>query len=196
MDKEEYEDFAKEIARLLSEKDFRKILKEEANKKFDGDYDILFSNFKNVQFKSKKIEDFITSSNVARANEKLNISIPILIENWNESKQEPLVAVAIGVVEKETKFLKAFDSKGKSYILDANIEPNVPVIIIGNNERMNYKEEIKKNKSARTSGNYEKITWLKCPNLSDIESWYFGAPELRFDGVVYNNDFSAAFQAF
>lgn len=48
----------------------------------------------------------------------------------------------------------------------------------------------------RTSGKLERVTYIKCPNLGDIESWYFGGPELRFDGVVYNDNFSSAHQAF
>lgn len=204
----EAEEFAKLLASSLNDKDVRKFLKNEANKKNDGDFDILVSQVINAKIGIQNFSEKIKNNSPnglakgkevfdnATKNPKLNIAIPVLIEKWDDTKQQPLVAVAIGTIEKETKFLKAFDSKGKSYLIDASIEPNVPVIVVGNNERMNYQSDIKKNKNLRISGNYEKITWLKCPNLSDIESWYYGAPELRFEGVVYNNDFSAAFKAF
>lgn len=200
----EAEEFAKLLASSLKDKEVRKFLKNEANKKTDGDFDILVSQVLNSKIGIQNFSDKIKNNSAngkevfdkATKNPKLNIAIPVLIEKWDDAKQQPLVAVSIGVIEKDTKFLKAFDSKGKSYLIDANIEPNVPVIVVGNNERMNYQSDIKKDKNLRTSGNTEKVTYIKCPNLSDIESWYFGGPELRFDGVVYNDGFSAAYQAF
>jgi hypothetical protein len=58
------------------------------------------------------------------------------------------------------------------------------------------KDTIESTENMRTSGNLERITYIKCPNLSDIESWYLGAPELRFDGVVYSVGSNTAYQAF
>ncbi len=202
------EEFAKLLASSLNDKEVRKFLKNEANKKTDGDFDILVSQVLNakigIQSFSEKIKNNSTNGlikgneifNNAIKNPKLNISIPILIEKWDDTKQQPLVAVTVGTSEKKVKFLKAFDSKGKAYLIDANIEPNVPVIVIGNNERMNYQNDIKKAKNIRTSGNYEKVTWLQCPNLNQIEGWFNGSPELRFEGVVYNDNFSGPVQAF
>lgn len=204
----EAEEFAKLLALSLKQKDIRAFLKEEANKIFDGDFDILVSRVTEVKIGNEKFSERVKKNAAngyakgqevfdnALKNEKLNISIPVLIDNWDDLHQQPLVAVAMGINEKETKHLKAFDSNGKTYLLDANVEPNVPVIVVGNNERMNYKTQTKKDKNARTSGNYEKITWIKCPNLGAIESWFYGAPELRFEGVVYNDSFSSAFLAF
>ncbi len=201
------EEFAKLLASSLKDQGVRKFIKDEANKIFDGDFDILVSRVVNSKIGDVTFSEKIKQNSVggitkgnevfenAIKNPKLNIAVPILIEKWDTSKQ-PLVAVALGVSEKGTEYLKAFDSNGNSYLIDANLEPNVPVIVVGNNERMNYKPEVNSSTNLRTSGNFERITYLKCPNLSDIESWYFGAPEIRFDGVVYNNDFSAAFQAF
>jgi hypothetical protein len=122
-----------------------------------------------------------------------------LIDEWDYSKHQLLVAVAIDVKEDETDFLKAYDSKGNSYLLDANVEPDVPVIVVTNNERMDSYQPVKNENGStnlRTSGKLERVTYIKCPKLKDIESWYFGGPELRFDGVVYNTNFTAAFQAF
>lgn len=186
----------------------RKFIQDEANKKFDGDYDILVSKVSESKIGDVNFSEKIKKNSPngiprgheiyenAIKNSKLNISIPILIDRWEVENQIPLVAVAIGATEKETKFLKAFDYMGKTYLIDANIEPNVPVIVVGNNERMNYKEVMNNPKKLRTSGNSERIPVLRCPNLSAIESWYYGGPELRFDGVVYNDSFSAAYQAF
>ena len=186
----------------------RKFIKSEASKMFDGDYDILVSRILKTKIGKETFEQKVKSvngrstGNAAQAvnNPKLNISVPTQIDNWNDGTQQPLVAIAIGAVEGETKFLKAYDSNGKAYLLDAEVEPDVPVIVIGNNERMDMIEEFKKSKdnsnNAKRSGRIQQVDWLRCPNLNDIESWYFGGPEIRFDGVAYSVSGSSTFQAF
>jgi hypothetical protein len=203
----EADEFAKLIATSLKDRDIRKFIKDEANKQFDGDFDILVSKVINAKVGNEDFIDKIVNNSqnslareifeVAKKNPKLNISVPVLNETWDDVNQQLLVAVAIGAVENTTEYLKAFDSNGKVYLIDANIEPDVPVIVIGNNERMDYEKETKEsNENMRTSGNLERITYIKCPRLGDIESWYLGAPELRFDGVVYSLGSHTAYQAF
>jgi len=204
----EAEDFARLLAMSINDKDVRKFLKNEANKKFDGDYDILVSNILESKISGLSFKDQVAKSSPsgkskghdvisnALKNEKLNISIPLHIDNWKELKQQLLVGVAVGAIEGETEYIKAFDSKGRSYLLDANVEPDVPVIIVGDNERLNCHEEVTANeKSARVSGRAETLEFVICPKVSEIEGWFLGAPELRFDVVVYNDAFSAAYQA-
>ncbi|MCP9745130.1 hypothetical protein [Lacihabitans sp. CS3-21] len=201
----QYEQFAKSLAKILKDKEVRQIIKSEANKKFDGDFDILaktflsinLSNdsFKNIYNRNKEGE---TIESLISGNEKLNISIPLNIEKWNEISKEVLVVVANGAIENETKQLKAFDSKGKTYLIDAKIQPDQPVIVIGNNERIGLDVNKLDKKGAKVAyarnlGNAEIINYIQCPNLSDIESWYFGGPELRFNVVVYNVSYSTAF---
>ncbi len=201
---EEAEDFARLLAVSLNDKNLRKFIKDEANQKYDGDFDILVSKVAERKIGSERFDERIQRSHPngkgiftqVTKNPKLNISIPVLIEKWDDLSQKILVAVAIGANEKETVYLKAYDGEGNSYLIDAKKEPDIPVIVVGNNERMNYSKDISKVGNLRTSGNYERIEYLRCPNLNAIEGWFKGAPEIRFDGVVYNNDFTAAFQAF
>jgi hypothetical protein len=204
----EAEEFAKLLATSINSKEVRKFLKDEANKKFDGDFDILVSNVLNSNVGKSTFKEKVEGSSSlglakgkgvfanAIKNPKLNISVPINIEKWDDTKQQVLVAVAVGIVDGETKNVKAYDSKGRLYMLDAKTEPNVPVIVVGNNERMDNQELVFDNKkSARVSGNAEVLYYLRCPDLNAIESWWRGAPEIRIDIVVYNDDFSAAFLA-
>ncbi len=77
-------------------------------------------------------------------------------------------------VEGETKFLKAYDSNGKAYLMDAEVEPDVPIIVIGNNERMDMIEGSKKGSkdtNAKTSGRMQSINYLKCPDLKKISRY-------------------------
>lgn len=190
------EKFAKSLATSLRNDDFRSFLKTEAEKKFDGDFDILFSRSKDVALNGKKFKDFfIDNGNLTGAeleeltslNLKLNIAIPVNIEKWDTQTQAPLVIfVPSNYVENKTPTFLAFDINGNQYLIDAIEEPSVPVIVVGRNERMGYEASKQQGKSLRTSGNYEKVEYIKCPNLSNIEGWSNGAPEIRFDGVVYS----------
>ena len=206
----EAEEFAKLLAVSLADLEMRKFLKNEANKKFDGDYDILVSKVLNEKVGNGKFSEKVKIASklgisagnevVGKAvrNPLLNISIPVLIEKWNETGQMPLVAVAVGANESGTLQLRAFDSNGKAYLLDAKREPDVAVIVIANNERVSgiqaaaQPAKLSNGKSGRmsatrVSGYYERLIYIKCPDLNAIESWYFGGPELKFEGVVFNN---------
>jgi Protein of unknown function (DUF3103) len=201
------EEFAKLLALSLKDKGVREFLKSEANKQQYGDYDIIVSEALNKIIGQSKFKDKLTNSHSknssagnivltnALKNSKLTISIPVSIEKWNAVGQLPLVAVATTLNERTDSQVKAFDSKGNSYLLSSKTEPNVPVIVVRNFEAF-ADSAPSKDKSARTSGLQEKITYIKCPNLSNIEPWLKGKPELRFEGVVYNDAFSAAFLAF
>ncbi len=71
----------------------------------------------------------------------IQVSIPQLehdsAENWNIETHEPLVAfVPSEHDETTTQFITAYDSKGKSYQLDAQNEPDRLVIVVSENERL------------------------------------------------------------
>ncbi len=202
------DEFAKMLAVSLNSADFRKFIKEEAEKKFDGDYDILVSKVLNAKIGGQNFSSMLKASHTQGAdvfsrvtkNEYLNISVPVEIEKWDTKAQTLLVANAIDYIDGETERVKAWDGKGNVYWIDAKVEPNYPVVVVGNNERLDFYEEYfaeqARAKNARTSGNTERVEYIRCPNLDAIEGWLKGAPEIRFDGVVYNKTFSAAFQAF
>ncbi|MBB3842399.1 hypothetical protein FHS57_006430 [Runella defluvii] len=197
--------FTKALAKSLKNEEVRGFLKLEAQKKFDGDFDILFSKSKDLSLSNKKITDILIESReitaselqeLMRLNFKLNIAIPINIEKWDTKNQAPLVTfIPSDYVENETITFLGFDFKGEQYLIDAIEEPNVPVIVVGSNERMDYKVSTNIGRNLRTSGNYERVEWIRCPNLSNIEGWANGAPEIRFDGVIYNIGGASAMQA-
>jgi Protein of unknown function (DUF3103) len=188
---EDYEEFAKMLALSLKDKNMRKFLKDEASKKFDGDYDILVAKVQDNLISGAKFGEHL-KKNEKKANsyvevlknEKLNISIPIEIEKWDLNKQV-LVAVALGANEKTTQNLKAFDSNGKIYLINAKTDPNQPVIVIGNNERIGFVSSKNTIKKGRTSGYFETVSYAKVKDLSAIEKWWNGGPEIKFDGAVY-----------
>jgi hypothetical protein len=142
---------AKQLAGSLNKAEMRQFIKNEALKKFDGDYNILFDLIKSRNvggkaFKNQLATNYLTNREepnllnnvnfIASSLPLLNISVPANIERWDTENFIPLVAViASDYDEKTPKLIKAFDSNGKIQWLDPKKMPNFPVIAIGLNER-------------------------------------------------------------
>mgnify|MGYP001281221797 FL=1 len=153
------EDFAIIIAKAVEEKEFREFLKAEAMKKFDGDYDILYSLVKDKTTKSgKTLHSKVTeiAADVKRAGAskfksefstveelivkipKLQIAIPVNCEKWNTENFIPPVACLNSELKKKAvTHVKAYDSKGNIVMLEKKNKPDYPVIVISINERLN-----------------------------------------------------------
>ncbi len=188
---DDYENFAKELAKMLGDKKMREFLKSEAVKQFDGDFDILVSSHKE---KFKKFENLMSET------PKLNIGFNELVERWDIDKNSILVASRIGL-NADAKTLIAYDFKGRKYEIDSKIEPDKPIIVIGYNERvdilggklkiLNFKSNkndiISKSRIASCSypyrsgsANYERLKGMKFSDLSHYEPWYDFKPEISF----------------
>lgn len=159
------EAIAKALAASMGEESVRTLIKTEALKKFDGDYDILYQKIGNQNVGGKTLSSLL-NENSQKGNEKsrtlpisqfavqmplLNIGVPVNAEKWNTSNFEPLVVISpSSVVKDETKLtvVKAYDKAGKVHWLDAKKTPDFPVVVVGLNERVkvlaNGQTELKK----------------------------------------------------
>lgn len=146
----------------------RVFIKNEALKKFDGDFDILFRNVKHLSmggqaFKNHLVDksksSTLTLENIEAISEGmplLNISVPVNIDKWDAEAFTPLVAVVPNDYDdKSATKVKAYDADGKIHWLDANSAPDFPVVVVGENERTEIKngEVVLKYKLATTSSN-------------------------------------------
>ncbi len=212
------EDVAKIVAKSLNEKSFREKVKEEAQKRFDGDYDILLSEFiKSRDKQGNSIKGILVKS--AKANNiseelekyhqilpKINIGVPVNIDEWNTDNYVPLVAIrGLDYDEASTKEIKAFDKDGKIHWIDATKEPTVPVVVIGMNERVVIDEKgsfsLKHNQARFEPGNkssggrtagilsdncyFQDKAWIYIYSMkftgnwgAKYEGWPAGAPEI------------------
>jgi hypothetical protein len=133
------EDVAKNIAENLDNVQLRKLLKEEALLKRDGDFDILVNSLINeksdfqkmVNKKDKQFTDRL--KNYIINYPKLNISIPMHIEKWDVNTKQLLVAA---LRNHEEDYLVAFGSNKLKMLIDHNKNPDKPVIVVGFNERI------------------------------------------------------------
>ena len=173
---------------------------------FDGDYDILYKDFRKFSFSDGK--DFHqkiaarmgSESTNGRTNAtaqldgiandipKLQISVPVNAESWNAEKEPAWVLyVPENFQEGVTKKLKVFDPKGEIHWIDADVEPSFPVIVVGTNERVDENGNLKSAYSkdndginGRTAGYREYMYKINCTDLKALESWVLGAPELEY----------------
>ncbi len=114
-EKKEYDinlrNIAKSLAKGLKNNDLRKAIKDEALLEIDGDYDILWRDFKNKKIKTingeKDFNEFIVEnidekgknneqkrSNLnkfANKYKRLQISVPVKCRDWETNSFEPLV---------------------------------------------------------------------------------------------------------
>jgi hypothetical protein len=150
---------AQGLAAALGERQIRHLVKQEVGKKFDGDFDVLYREVANHKIGSvrtfrqalgsavgqvRKRQGKLASQDMtlqdldyyATALPQLQISMPVGFDDWDVESTVPLVAyVPAGVDDNDLKEIEAFDANGRRHLLDAQIEPDFPVVIIGLNER-------------------------------------------------------------
>ncbi|WP_375416364.1 DUF3103 family protein [uncultured Hymenobacter sp.] len=144
------ENVARALAKSLGENaSARGLLKKEALKQFDGDYDVLYAELvKQVPAFGQQMEKTVKTeiegqvvSGMAptlRDVPNLNISVPINIDKWDVASYSPLVVfIPAGYNDRVKKQrLKAYDKDGKLHWLDADNAPDFPIIVVGPSERV------------------------------------------------------------
>ncbi len=197
------DELAKIVAFSLEDKEFRRFVKNEAMKQVDGDFDVIYELTKNNAVKGKiSLKDFLSQKAAILTGKKIDIdkliekipafqiSVPVNCEKWDEENYTPLVTyVPESFDERTFTFVKAYDSKGNVYTLPLDKEPDVPVVVLGSCERLDYlnrKNRIPPGGGGGTGGgngnniHYEYLHQLQITNLWRIETWIQGKPELRY----------------
>jgi DUF3103 family protein len=148
-------DVAQALATLMGDAQVRRIVKERVGQKFDGDFDVLYRDLANQRTKSAQTFHQLLGnaagriqkragreaaaldlSTLASALPQLQISVPVGFTDWDVETTAPLVAyVPAGQDDNEMREIEAFDVSGRRILLDAQTEPDGPVVVIGLNER-------------------------------------------------------------
>ena len=151
----ELDEIAKALAASMGDESVRTLIKNEALRKFDGDFDILYQSIKERQVGGNTLNAVLNENGrkdgasrtvpiaqLAAQIPLLNISVPVNIEKWNTGSFEPLVVVSpSSFVQNEMKLttVKAYDKNGKVHYLDSKKAPDFSVIVVGLNERTTFK---------------------------------------------------------
>lgn len=157
-------EFGQALAVSLKNKELRDMIKSEALKQFDNDYDVLFANIMDRKLSSgETVIEFIASKSGNSSELIKNIGdLPLLnifvpeLENfsagkWSTDSQIPTVAVLREKDKRDGKQeLIAFDENKKSIKLSYSIVPTTPIVVIKNNERIEISGSANNNKLAGT----------------------------------------------
>lgn len=144
-------EYAQHFVQILHDKNARKHIKQEVYKRFDGDYNLLANKFNEQSISGREFKERLFSTfpsekyvEILNSNPKLNIAIPVHIDKWNAESEIPLVAILPSSYDDmESTHIPAFDADGNQRWIDALNEPNYPVIVIGINERLITRDQIK-----------------------------------------------------
>jgi hypothetical protein len=151
---------------IVGNKEFRQVLKRGVLQKFDGDYNVLLTNFVKEKVKDETnmvktgiiehtVLDILEQSYIEQAKKeplksdityieemlkkhpRLQIAIPVNAENWESDSFVPVIAFVPSEFEEGvTKTISGYDKDGKIVHLSTEIEPTEPVIVINFNERI------------------------------------------------------------
>lgn len=141
--------FAKTLARALTNKPVRELIKDEAAKQIDKDYDVLYQMVKENQIEpNKTFADYLSSEAgstelMSFVDDKLpllTIFVPRLknfsADNWDTDNQIPIVGVRNEEDIKNGKKMLAFDAQGNRYEIAYNSKPDRPLVIVKTSERL------------------------------------------------------------
>lgn len=174
-------EFGKALAKVLSESaPVRELIKKEALKKIDYDYDVLYLMIKDETLSDNKtlnslLLKYVDSDFLSLIEEQipnLTIFVPKLplesfsAETWNVDTEVPVV----GIRTLETNDVPVFNSQGEESVVEVGYIPAYPIVVVKENERI-----VVKNPLTKSFGG----TILKTKSTSGIE--------LAFLDDVFNN---------
>jgi len=208
------------FAKSMTDEMLRLTIYRQVDKRFDGDTNVLYQTLAGQSDVTQQLthayngslttqvssdDSLETVENLIGNIPRLQIAVPTQFENWNPQAYTPLVGFApVGVEDTTLKTIKAFDAQGNVYSLDAQTEPDMPVIILSVNERSDSQGNVLPEYSLDSSSS-DNLTALGCKRVdmdkvkitNDYEPWAWGDPEIRLiarsrnaGGVSYHGGFS------
>lgn len=193
----------KEIAKASTDDIFRNQVYKMVNYRFDGDDNVLCKELQNANREIQDLDfDIATALNYFQNEGRYpQIYIPFFDENEKTRGQENIIFVNAINVDESQLALQGYYWDGESlaptdFMVDEEYAENHEVWVLSINERVDengnplFSFEMEGDNGenggkgySRTGIKHEYITRIKCTNLNQIESWFYGAPELRCDCV-------------
>jgi len=186
----------------------RNFLREHALSQFDGDYDVLYQRVAGERIGDETLEDIFTRQYVNQAEKRgenvsgdqarmwvqrtiagiplCQFSVPVNCEKWDASYAPLVIALPTDFDDMKVEKILAFNQDGKEEVLNATAEPELPVVVIGTNERVNEKGEVEAGYATaeRYNGAMERLERYKIRDIGAIENWLLGGPELQMQHWV------------
>lgn len=223
------------IASASKDAAIRQAIYAETQKQFDGDTEVLYSTLRKISVGERvTFHDAVVNALIRitgdksigeslerdlAANPKLHVAVRDEDGKWDPRAFGPIIAID-PEDEAGITYIEGYTPDLKPVQLSAKVAPTEPVIVVGQNERVDDKGNVTQNlsgvgmrngatkslkKTVVSTGPEEKrvcmignggntsMIKIKVPDLSDIESWTKGKPELQLTvigekgGTLYQN---------
>ncbi len=201
----QFDAVSKALALIMEDSEFRILIKTKAMLQFDGDYDVLISHILDHRFtdgqllQAKLFSSFSAAHNLSPAeatkslerilenNPLLTLSIPVNIEKW-DAEHEFIPVIIRPYTDKGMTHVRGYKQNWEEILLPIDIEPDFPVLAVGENERCDENGvvkpgllPVKKDNSTSSltfnEGQQVELWQVNVPNLSAVEPWLWGKPE-------------------
>lgn len=197
---------AKVFAGAVTDQNLRRQIHDGVAKRFDGDTNVLFSTLSNTsEVRAALATKYRQRQGVQRSDAlgavdrlasdipRFQVAVPARFAVWDPASFTPLVGyMPEGVEDTELETITAYDAEGRAHLLDAQVAPAQPVIILGVSERTDDSGKLLKNESttdseepaisgplAVTASSY--LVELNSVHLeNDNEPWAGGAAEISY----------------
>ncbi len=202
--------YAQILAASMEDVELKSAIKMEAQKQFDGDYDILTSTMErlNLSGQNKSIRQKMSEcvsptrsegggldvnfdeilKDIREQFPNLQVSIPVYCDEWNTEEYTPLVAyLPVDFDERTASVVEAFDTDGNVHQLSIKEEPDYPVIVVSVSERIDSEGNSIFDEEYDDNGAYIGSVTTKTVSTPTGLALHHSTPrsfELFWDGVV------------
>ena len=212
---------AKNFAKVAANPNLRGQIRDLAAERFDGDTNVLYKTLASetnvrqalaqahnsgLDIQASNAEALVAIDKLASNIPYFQVAVPVHLDTWDPETYTPLVGFArVDIDDTELETITAYDAQGNAHILDAQVEPDVPVIILGQNERTDdagdvlpaysapetqsiLDEAVNEAEVIETLGSRLKVDVRGVYLYKDLEPWTKGAPEVRLIAASRDQD--------
>lgn len=214
------DDSLDEVARLLGsalgDKTLRQQIRDQIDKRGTPDHAVTFgslsrsSDLRAGLAATVQDERSISASEAEEVVDELTaalppaqVSVPVKMGAWNAATVAPLVAyVPVGIDDSDLETVTAYDARGREHVLDAWVEPDQPVVVLGPDETMLHEGSTAGTTSTDLSPRaatlaadapcyHARMTYVRL--VKDHEPWAKGMAEIflaaKGKGLFYKDEF-------
>lgn len=191
---------ARLFAGAVADENIRRQIHAGVAQRFDGDANVLYQELAKSSDVRRSLATAYSRGQGAEHSEALSavdrmahgiprfqVAVPVKFDSWNPADYTPLVAyMPVGVEDTTLKTITAYDAAGRAHVLDAQVEPAQPVIVLGLNERTDNsgallqeeQDEASSDQMMTAASSAYAVRMVKVKVINDNEPWPRGDAEI------------------
>ena len=178
--------FARQLAAAVTDPAVRSVIAQQTDLKFDGDTEALYATLApqatGTDTLAGAMASGLSAQNLSAVTAQVpNLHVAVRGPAWNPQQTTPWVAVA---PEGGDEFapVTAYDAQGRAHQLDGRTAPDVPVLVVGVNERVDAAGQLPPQSPAPQAGltaqGCYQVKLVRLDLYNDMEPWTKGKAEI------------------